>query len=234
MTDPLIDHGNVAHQLMSPLSGILNFARLLKESNKILDDEERLKYVDFIIKSGEKMEQTIKDLMELTKVSRSSPTDLSLTEIDKEIDRLIESATWAISQKSLSVQKNGVDMKIRTHPVMFSFILQNLITNAVKFTPNGGEIKISAEQEIVDEKKFIKFTVADSGIGMDEETKSKLFTNKTVSNRGTNNELGNGLGLLGCLPLINKLGGKIWVESELGKGSTFYFTLPVIEETETV
>ena len=102
-------------------------------------------------------------------------------------------------------------------------ILRNLISNAIKFSHPGGEIFVSAEQN----PNEILVSVKDGGVGITREDMTKLFridTNHTTL--GTNREKGTGLGLLLCKEFIEKHGGKIWVESEEGKGSTFYFTLP--------
>lgn len=103
-------------------------------------------------------------------------------------------------------------------------ILRNLIANAFKFTKENGTITVSATQE---SKDFITIAVKDTGVGMTAEQIGKLFiTNMHFSTRGTNDEHGTGLGLLLCKDFVEKNGGKIWVESEKDKGSTFYFTLP--------
>ncbi len=102
--------------------------------------------------------------------------------------------------------------------------LRNLISNAIKFTNPKGEINVSAFQN----HKFVEITVADNGIGMNKETQSRIFDLETnVSTNGTANESGSGLGLILSKEFVEKHGGKIWVESELGKGSTFKFTLPL-------
>jgi signal transduction histidine kinase len=106
---------------------------------------------------------------------------------------------------------------------MVSTVIRNLMTNAVKFTSDGGEIKISTEQK----NGKVQVTVSDTGIGISRENKNKLFRIDTFyRTHGTDNEKGTGLGLILCQEFIEKLGGKIWVESELTKGSQFHFTLP--------
>jgi len=107
---------------------------------------------------------------------------------------------------------------------MLNTVLRNLISNAIKFTPKGGQVKV--EVEVEDSQVII--SVSDTGIGMKPETIEKLFKIETsFTTRGTENEKGTGLGLLLCKEFIEKHEGKIWVESEEGKGSTFSFSLPV-------
>jgi signal transduction histidine kinase len=106
---------------------------------------------------------------------------------------------------------------------MINTVLRNLISNAIKFTNSGYAIKLSAEIK----ENYIEISVSDSGIGISEETIEKLFKKEThYTTYGTQNEKGTGLGLMLCKEFIEKHQGKIWVVSQLGKGSTFYFTLP--------
>jgi signal transduction histidine kinase len=102
-------------------------------------------------------------------------------------------------------------------------VFSNLLNNAIKFTPDKGTIKIDAIQG----DHFIEISISDNGIGIPPETLPKLFLiEESVSTPGTDNELGTGLGLLLCKEFIEKHQGKIWVDSELGKGSKFTFTIP--------
>jgi signal transduction histidine kinase len=106
---------------------------------------------------------------------------------------------------------------------MLSTVLRNLVSNAIKFTPKGGEVKVEARVEGDD----VKISVCDTGIGIKPETIEKLFKIETsFTTRGTENEKGTGLGLLLCKEFIEKHGGRIWVESEQGQGSIFSFVIP--------
>ncbi len=102
-------------------------------------------------------------------------------------------------------------------------VVRNLISNAIKFTPPEGIIRLSIQES----KDKVTVTVADTGIGMTNEVMKKLFRIETkYTTKGTADEKGTGLGLILCKEFIEKNGGEIWVESELEKGSIFYFTLP--------
>jgi len=103
-------------------------------------------------------------------------------------------------------------------------VIRNLVSNALKFTPKGGKVSLSAKTS---GNKTIEISVKDSGIGMNQSMVDNLFRLDMKTNRlGTNGEPSTGLGLLLCKEFIEKQGGKLWVESEVGKGSTFYFTIP--------
>jgi len=101
--------------------------------------------------------------------------------------------------------------------------LRNLISNAIKFTPKKGKVEVNA----LTNDKYAEISVSDNGTGMTKETTAKLFRiDANLSTQGTENERGTGLGLILCKEFVEKNGGKIWVESESGKGSTFKFILP--------
>lgn len=103
-------------------------------------------------------------------------------------------------------------------------VFRNLISNAIKFTNPGGTIRISSKRK----QNHIEITISDNGIGMDDETVSKLFrTEPNGTTLGAANKKGLGLGLTLCKEFLDKLDGEIWVESEKGKGSNFKFTLPL-------
>ena len=111
---------------------------------------------------------------------------------------------------------------------MLDTVLRNLVSNAIKFTNENGRIDIYGEQD----NSFVTITVSDNGVGIEPEAMEKLF-DITLKNStlGTAKETGTGLGLLLCKEFVEKHGGRIWVESEVGKGSTFYFTLgKVVDE----
>ena len=111
---------------------------------------------------------------------------------------------------------------------MLKTIIRNLISNAIKYTHRGGEVEITAEA-LPDE---IRISVKDNGVGISSENREKLFIiGSDLTLRGTDNEKGTGLGLLLCHDFVEKHGGKIWVESEVGKGSTFTFSLPVSNDS---
>ena len=116
------------------------------------------------------------------------------------------------------------EMEVFADNHMFDSIIRNLVSNAIKFTPVGGKVSVTAEYN---NDHYIVVKISDSGIGMSPELKNKLFLlNEKTSRRGTEGEPSTGLGLLLCKEFIEKHGGKIWVESEVGKGSTFSFTVP--------
>jgi signal transduction histidine kinase len=133
-------------------------------------------------------------------------------------------------KKSISLKISNLDNCITFgDKEMIRLIMRNLVANAIKFTPNEGMITI----EIVKLENEAKVSVIDTGIGIKDENLRKIFSNQPITTRGTQNEKGTGLGLMLCKDFVEKNNGKIWVTSELGKGSTFSFTIPMNMKVET-
>jgi signal transduction histidine kinase len=110
---------------------------------------------------------------------------------------------------------------------MLKTVLRNLVSNAIKFTYSGGNIKIRTESI----ENYVQFTISDTGMGIPPEYVDKIFMiDSGLAKKGTGNEKSTGLGLILCKEFVEKHGGKIWVESKLGKGSHFHFTVPLTEK----
>ena len=221
----------IAHDLKGPFNSILGFSNILEKNYKILDDEEREKYIKYISISSTKIYKLLTNLLtwsrEQTGKIKFSPEKLSLREtIDEGILLQFESA----KNKSIKLKANiETDLLVHVDKNMLSTIIRNLVSNAIKFTPKNGEISVNAK-EIVKEnnQKFIQVTVKDTGVGISKEMQAKIFDiSKNTTTKGTENELGTGLGLILSKEFVEKHGGKIWIESEKEKGSEFIFTLPV-------
>ncbi|HTN47034.1 MAG TPA: tetratricopeptide repeat protein [Flavipsychrobacter sp.] len=133
--------------------------------------------------------------------------------------RLMKTAS---EQKQIKLVNNiAEDIQVFADEEHFKFVMRNLLSNAIKYTHHHGLILIDAARH----NGFVTFSVQDNGIGMDEGQKQHVFDSFNISNEGTDQEKGNGIGLMLCKEFIAKNNGKIWVESDKGKGSTFYFSL---------
>jgi CheY-like chemotaxis protein/anti-sigma regulatory factor (Ser/Thr protein kinase) len=157
------------------------------------------------------------------------PENLRLQTIIKKVFKVLNSSAMI---KSISLNRSQSDNIVAyADQNMLRTILRNLISNAIKFTNSGGSVDIYA----VSDQNEIEITIQDNGIGMNKETQNKLFNvNTNFTTTGTANESGTGLGLILCKEFVEKHGGKIWVESEVGKGSKFKFTLPSNAESKEI
>jgi signal transduction histidine kinase len=145
-------------------------------------------------------------------------------DIHQNITKIIDVLSTTATNKNIALKNNvNENTLVYADSNASSTVIRNLVSNAIKFTESGGKVEIDAK--ITNDE--VVFSISDTGIGMSQESISKLFrieAHKTTV--GTNNEIGTGLGLILCKELIEKHGGKIWIESEIGKGSKFNFSLP--------
>jgi signal transduction histidine kinase/ligand-binding sensor domain-containing protein len=216
----------IAHDLKNPFSSILSVSEMLKEDIKSADNATLENYAGIINTSAVQTMRLLENLLEWANSQRGkisfTPVPLDLHELlDEEFSVLSELASGKNIELKNSIKNN---MTIMADKNMIKTILRNLISNAIKFTHKNGRVEVMAA---VDTKE-VEISVQDNGIGMSKETMAKLFRlDGNLSTRGTENEKGTGLGLFLCKEFVEKHGGKIWVESEQGKGSIFKIVLPV-------
>ena len=214
----------IAHDLKSPLCGIIGIASLLSGTVKEYDIEDLEKLISLLHSCSVTTYQLLENLLLWANSQRGklqfNPETISLNLLFQEItDFYRETAR----QKGIVLNNllSG-NFTVKADRNMLTCILRNLITNAIKFTNDGGKIEVFAVQH----EKELEIAVADNGIGMDKVTRNKLFGNgEKISTKGTANESGTGLGLQLCKEFVEKHSGKISIESEPGKGSRFIFTL---------
>ena len=216
----------IGHDLRSPFNHILGFTELLIENTKDFSDPKFASYLDIINLTANKTLTLLDNLLNWAKSETGRtyfhPDKMILLPIIREIFSLSNSIA---QKKNIALNYfEPEEITVFADQNMIHTILRNLISNAIKFTNSDGKIDVNASQ--VDDN-FVEIAVSDTGVGIGEEAQKKLFS--LASNKltyGTANEKGTGLGLILCKDFVEKHGGKIWVESELGKGSTFKFMLP--------
>lgn len=214
----------LGHDLRNPFNTILGFTDLLLRNIERYDKE---KIKQFIANIHISTKQTCDLLNSLLEWSRSQRGKIPFNPVTIDVFNLTyEPYTHVI--ESAEAKKITIDFDVPVHikayadSNMIKTVIRNLLSNAVKFTPENGNITISAQQTV----DSVKITITDTGIGMDEETKKSLFKiDETYSREGTHGEKGTGFGLLLCKEFIEKHGGKIWAESQEGKGTKFSFTI---------
>lgn len=215
----------IAHDLRTPFNAIIGFSRILGEHVKNGDIGEIEEYADIINKSSQNAMGLLSNLMEwaLSQTGRMifSPKRLDVNSL---INNNIEFYTEIANQKSITLRNSAnVPVFVDADKAMINTVLRNLSSNAIKFTSTGGTILLWSQSA----GSETKIAVQDSGVGLSQAAIEKLFRLDTLeSTCGTQNEKGTGLGLVLCKEFIEKHQGHIGVESELGKGSVFFFTLP--------
>ena len=218
----------IAHDLKNPVAGIVGLSKLLDEDFDSFDKEETIEFVSEIHSSSSNLLKLLENLLSWARSQSGkivySPQPENLTTLTKPIIDLFKlPAKNKLIELSDHIDGNYT---VNVDEYMFNTILRNLISNAIKYTQEGGKIIIAAQK--YDDTGFILLSVADNGTGMSEKTRNSIFEiENTISVPGTNNERGTGLGLILCKEFVEKHGGKLWVESEEGRGSKFFFTIPL-------
>ena len=224
----------ISHDLRDSLSAFVNATQIIAEEIHTMELEEIRDITRSMKISATNLYNLLVNLLEWSKLKRDGmdfvPEKLNLKEkIGDCIDVLSESARKKRIEVSFSIP-DEIEVLADNH--MFDTIFRNLLSNAIKFTHVGGKVNVTADY---DSDHSILIKVSDSGIGMTTELKNKLFLiSERTGRTGTEGEMSTGLGLLLVKEFIEKHGGKIWVESEAGYGSTFSFTIPeMIKEALT-
>jgi signal transduction histidine kinase/ligand-binding sensor domain-containing protein len=215
----------IAHDLKNPFNTLIGFSDVLVESEKVHDREAIHKFSEMINTSARQTFRLLENLLEWANSQRGkikfSPVTLNLGKLINDEFLIIDETA---GRKNISLQNMVSDLvEIYADPNMLRTVMRNLITNGIKFTMKNGWVKVTAREL----ENSVEVSVSDNGVGMNAETITGLFRiDIGDSTLGTEDEKGTGLGLYLCKDFIEKHGGKIWVESEEGKGSTFTFTLP--------
>jgi two-component system, NtrC family, sensor kinase len=217
---------NMSHELRTPLNAIIGFSQVLRERLFGEVNEKQAEYLDDILSSASHLLALINDILDLAKVE-SGQVELDVAPFS--LEEALESGVVMVRERATSGEVRvalapvtDVDLvagdERRVRQVIF-----NLLSNAVKFTPAGGEVDVRARR--VDGE--VRISVADTGPGIAREDQRRIFEEFQQTETGVEQREGTGLGLALSKRLVELHGGRIWVESELGKGSTFVFTLPV-------
>jgi len=216
----------IAHDLRSPFNGFLGLTRIMAEELSTMRLDEIQQMVLKMRRSATNLFTLINNLLEWSRMEQGLiPFNAQVVQLRQIIDESLKQEMESASNKEIAIAiEVAHDLNIFADRDMLLSIVRNLLSNAIKFTPKGGKIFVSAK---VSEDKSAEISVRDTGIGMNRAMIDNLFKLDVETNRkGTNGEPSTGLGLHICNDFIKKHGGKLCVESEEGKGSTFSFTLP--------
>jgi len=228
---------NMSHEIRTPMNGILGFAGLLKEPN--LSGEEQQDYIKIIEQSGTRMLNIINDIVDISKIEAGlMKLDIQKTNINEQIEYIYTFFKPEVEAKGLNLsfdnQLTAKDATIRTDREKVYAILTNLVKNAIKYTPSGSiefgyVLKKGSQTDAIELSKNaeLHFFVKDTGVGVPMNRQQAIFERFIQSDiEDTLAQQGAGLGLAITKAYVEMLGGRIWVDSQEGQGSTFWFTLP--------
>ncbi|MDD5373739.1 MAG: ATP-binding protein [Sulfurimonas sp.] len=228
---------NMSHEIRTPLNGIVGFTELLKDSGL---KEEQSEFVDIIEKSSENLLEIINNILDLSKIE-SNKLEIEHIAFNPilEFESAVEVYAVRASEKHINLGcfiDPQLEFPLKGDPTKLKEVIINLLSNAVKFTNNAGSINVNIRKIKNDEvgKTRVKFEIQDSGIGVTSEQKSKIFEAFSQADTSITRKYGGtGLGLTISSNFVELMGGKLDLESQVGEGTTFFFTLD-FENLETL
>lgn len=210
---------NVSHEIKTPLSVISNHATLLQDET--LTEEERAEYTKALLAASKRLTDLVTDILKLNKLENQViPEQKTTLHLGDFLGEIVLGFEDLIEGKNIELECDIDDVTFSADRTYLEIISNNLLSNAVKFTPEGGKISVSLKES----EKDVVLKVSDTGCGMTPEVGARIF-DKFYQGDTSHRQQGNGLGLALVKKVIDLMGGSIRVESELGKGSTFWVTL---------
>lgn len=229
---------NMSHELRTPLNAIIGFSELLQDELKSIVTQDQMQSLQDIHHSGRHLLELINDILDLSKIEAGK---MELNKEHFELNKLLETIRRTVAPlldkktQTLVIRMDEEQTKIFADPYKIKQVIINLLSNAIKFSPPNTAITIESSMLHNDRQSVFQLAVTDNGRGIPKEFHSVIFDEfRQVDGSSTREDQGTGLGLALCRRLIEMHGGKIWVESELNKGSKFILTVPQSSGEESV
>jgi two-component system, sensor histidine kinase len=219
----------MSHEIRTPLNAIIGFVDILAEEET---DKKKIDYLNIVQSSGNLLLNLINDILDFSKIE-SNKLDINkeVFQISDLYELMISYYTPSLNQKSLEFKTNldkDLPIYLKSDFLRIKQILTNLLSNAIKFTPKDG--KITFEIKYSEDRESIEFSVDDTGIGIAPENHKKVFELFSQAETTTTKKFGGtGLGLSISAKLVELLDGEIGIQSQIGEGSRFYFTIPIVD-----
>jgi two-component system phosphate regulon sensor histidine kinase PhoR len=219
---------NVSHEFKTPLTAIQGFAETLL-AGALDDPQNRVRFLEIILEHSRRLARLTDDLLRLSQMDADRlGLEIRRVGVSQFVESCVETAQRPASERDLRVSVNLSNRlpDIAADRRRLAEVLQNLLDNAIQYTPPGGQIMLSASAE----GSEVTFTVSDTGIGIPQTDQPRIFERFYRVDVARSREVGGtGLGLAIAKHLVEVHGGRIWVESEVGQGSQFHFTVPVFD-----
>lgn len=220
----------VSHDIKNPLTGIIGLVKLMRESDKISAEEQK-QMLSVVEESGSNLLNMVREVLDReSKKTEPETLDYSAVQVSELLDRVISmnKAKSVVKEISLSYNVHPKKLEAVIDQNKIEIAVNNLVANALKYTPSKGEIHVKASLN----DDHLQFEVKDTGIGIPKKMQSDLFKDPVKHSReGTSGEVGTGLGLDIVQLYVELHGGEIWVESELDKGTKFFIKIPQNKES---
>jgi signal transduction histidine kinase len=222
--DNLREFAHVAsHDLQEPLRSVAGFSELLRRRYKGKLDDQADEFIELINAGAVRMQNLIRALLEYSRTTAAGPDPVRPVDSAAALRVALDNLNTAIESTGASIETRDLPT-VRAHEIAVVQLFQNLISNAIKYSKENPHIQIAAQRE----EGFWKFAVTDNGIGIDPHDQERIFH---IFKRVHGDEYpGSGIGLAICSRIVERYGGRIWVEAAPGQGSTFFFSLPAAPE----
>nr|WP_302599756.1 HAMP domain-containing sensor histidine kinase [uncultured Cellulosilyticum sp.] len=213
--------GNVSHEFKTPLAAVQGYCMLLQDEN--LDEQERQRYIKYILDNIERLTDLTNNTLALSRLDHQEiALEKEYYDLGEQIRRILLNYENLWGEKQLDLELNVDNMMFNGNRVLMAQVWSNLIDNAIKFSHQGGLLRIDCERKA----DRINVSIRDTGIGMSEDTIKHAF-DRFYQGDKSHSTKGNGLGLALVKKIVSICEGDIWIESKLGEGSTFYISLKI-------
>jgi len=222
---------SASHEFKTPLTSIVGLTKMILDEKAGKLNKKQREALELVYCDSKRLRGSVQKILDISKIESGKMVyNIGKVDLKPLFDEVLQTLKIIVDSKELTVTKN-IKKNLPQAIVdkdRITLVIENLISNSIKFTPVGGRIDVSASKEGDD----ILVEIHDTGEGIPEEDKEKIFEKYYQAKMGSESTGGSGLGLVICKKIVEAFGGRIWVESQLGEGSTFKFTLPYKQEKQ--